>query len=169
MAALLQFLDRLLLGFQQHPCAQPCPPGALLPRFHQFYWIGIKAVDETWPAFRWLDGTPGPNATGAYQHWGYYMPQNIIEPNNFFGREFCCGANSTEAWSSRWGWADFRCDRPSSFMCKQLREWLVVAACRPAEHLCAAKLLFPHPGTLCCLTHRCLLAMLPCSLQHLVL
>jgi hypothetical protein len=67
---------------------------------------------------------PGPNATGTYQHWGYYMPQNIIEPNNMFGQEFCCGANYTEAWNSSWGWADTRCDRPSSYMCKQLRGWL---------------------------------------------
>ncbi len=71
---------------------------------------------------RWLDGTPGPNITGAYQHWGYYMPQNIIEPNNFFRDEHCGGANYTEAWNSSWGWSDFKCNRPSSYMCRVTRE-----------------------------------------------
>ena len=111
-----------LLASTAHPCLHTLA-GALLPRFHQFYWIGIRAVDDIWPAFRWIDSSPGPNRTGTYQHWGYYMPQNIIEPNNFFGREYCVGANATERWNVSWGWADFKCDRPSSYMCRQSREW----------------------------------------------
>jgi hypothetical protein len=50
------------------------------------------------------------------------MPQNIIEPNNFFNDEFCCGANYTEAWNTSWGWSDFKCSRPSTYMCRVTRE-----------------------------------------------
>ena len=68
------------------------------------------------PACRWIDGSPRPrnphpgfNTSGAYDHWGYYMPQNIIEPNDFVPHENCVGANYTEAWGGAWGWADANC------------------------------------------------------------
>jgi hypothetical protein len=64
------------------------------------------------------------------------MPQNIIDPNNMFGDEFCCGANYTEARNNSWGWADTRCDRPSSYMCKQLGE----CASRVPEPCCPPSL-----------------------------
>ncbi len=73
---------------------------------------------------RWIDGTPRPknphhpfNTSGGYDHWGYYMPQNIIEPNDFNPHEHCVGANYTEAWDGAWGWADAQCSQTFPALC----------------------------------------------------
>jgi hypothetical protein len=97
--------------------------GMLLLGFHKFYWIGAQVPPvNSWPGFQWIDGTPGPNVTGAYSHWGYYMPQNIIEPNNIFRQENCAGANYSQAWGGAWGWSDTKCDVAYPFMCRKNRE-----------------------------------------------
>ena len=93
--------------------------------------MGLNAT--VWPNWRWLDSSPQPNVTGRYQNWGYFMPQNILEPNNIFGGEHCVGANSSErvAATGAWGWADMRCNLSFPFVCKtmgaQLRQ-LVLGA-----------------------------------------
>lgn len=51
------------------------------------------------------------------------MPQNIIEPNQVFGSEYCGVANFTEFTSQGiWGWADTQCDRRAPVLCRQSRE-----------------------------------------------
>jgi hypothetical protein len=96
----------------------------LLLGFHKFYWIGAQVPPvNSWPNFEWIDSTPGPNVTGAYSHWGYYMPQNIIEPNNIFKQELCAGANQTQAWAGAWGWADTKCDVAYPLLCRKNRGW----------------------------------------------
>ncbi len=107
-------------------------------------------MDEEWPNFRWLDGTPWPSSSSDYKHWGYYMPQNIIEPNNFFGQEYCVGANATEAWAGKWGWADTRCNRPSSYICEQLRKWPWHASPSPAHSMSCKQSLCALPCCCCC-------------------
>jgi hypothetical protein len=97
--------------------------GAMLPGFHQFYWLGLNT--SRWPAFTWLDSASAPSnhwkgfTRGSYSHWGYYMPQNVIEPNDKFPPENCAGANYSQAWGSGWGWADTNCSGVHPFMCKQ--------------------------------------------------
>ena len=104
----------------------------LLVGYHQFYWIGLQVPPvNSWPGFEWMDGTPGPNLTGAYSHWGYYMPQNIIEPNNIYRQENCAGANYSEAYDSAWGWSDTQCDKSYIFMCRDNREQQPRAAPHP--------------------------------------
>jgi hypothetical protein len=119
----------------------------LLLGFHKFYWIGAQVPPvNSWPNFEWIDGTPGPNGwhrpnvTGTYHHWGYYMPQNIIEPNNIFKQENCAGANHTQAWAGAWGWSDTKCDVSYPFLCRKNRGWLL-GACLAACFHCASCLL----------------------------
>ncbi len=115
----------MLIRPQPHhtPCTNPklnpthTPAGSLMPGFHSFYWLGLAAA--TWPRFAWTDGTPGPNTT-TYNHWGYYMPQNIIEPNNLFPPELCAGANASQAYDRAWGWADTSCATSAPFVCRRL-------------------------------------------------
>jgi hypothetical protein len=104
-------------------CGHPAiAAGVLLPGFHTFYWMGLNAT--VWPNWKWLDGTPNPNATGRYQNWGYYMPQNILEPNNIFPPELCVGANFSEKvnLTGNWGWADTRCNQSHPYVCKTIGE-----------------------------------------------
>jgi hypothetical protein len=118
--------------------------GLLLPLFHKAYWIGAVIGDEDmWPNFRWLDSLPGPNASGVYQHWGYYMPQNIIEPNNMFGQENCGAANASQTYSDAWGWMDINCNIRMPFMCR-------LNSGRPS---CSPSILRPPSSCLCRLSH----------------
>jgi hypothetical protein len=97
--------------------------GLLLPSYHRFYWMGLKA--ELWPTFSWADRSPGPNGS-TYEHWGRYMPGNDPEPNNYeLPPENCGGANYTEAFGNplAWGWADYSCDQAFTFMCKMASGW----------------------------------------------
>jgi hypothetical protein len=91
--------------------------GALLPGFHTFYWMGLNS--SAWPRFSWIDGSPGPNRT-TYQRWGYYMPQNILEPNAIFPPENCAGANFTEGYDGVWAWSDAGCSLKFPYICKAL-------------------------------------------------
>jgi hypothetical protein len=106
--------------------------GAMLPGYHKFYWLGLNT--SKWPAFSWVDSSPMPAnpwsgyQVGAYNHWGYYMPQNVIEPNDKMPPENCAGANYTEAWGGAWGWADTNCKVVYPFMCKRAGGWW--CACR---------------------------------------
>jgi hypothetical protein len=51
------------------------------------------------------------------------MPQNILEPNQVFGGEYCGGANFTELTSQGiWGWADTQCNKRSPIICRESRE-----------------------------------------------
>ena len=93
-------------------------PGALLPGYHTFYWMGLN-VTGSWPRFNWIDGLAGPNRS-TYQHWGYYMPQNILEPNNIFPPENCAGANFTQAYDIAWAWSDASCSVKAPYICKAL-------------------------------------------------
>ena len=95
----------------------PRRAGSLMPGFHSFYWLGLAAT--TWPKFAWTDGTLGPNST-TYGHWGYYMPQNIIEPNNLFPPELCAGANASQTYDQAWGWSDTGCSVVAPFVCRRL-------------------------------------------------
>jgi hypothetical protein len=82
---------------------------------------------------------PGFNASGGFMHWGYYMPQNIIEPNDFEPHEMCVGANYTEAYDGAWGWADTQCFRKFPALCMKAGEWPAAAGagglllCRDTE------------------------------------
>jgi hypothetical protein len=70
--------------------------------------------------FRWADFSP--LLPTDFHGWGYFMPQNIKEPNNLVPPELCAGANYTETLNGTWGWADTSCDSKAPFICKTLRE-----------------------------------------------
>jgi hypothetical protein len=90
-----------------------------MPGFHSFYWLGLAA--RTWPHFAWADGSPGGSGSGSsFRHWGYYMPQNILEPNNLAPPELCAGANASQAYERAWGWADTGCAMAAPYMCRRL-------------------------------------------------
>lgn len=97
--------------------------GMLMPGFHAFYWMGLTT--ENWPTFFWTDQTPY-TANVSWDNWGYYMPQNIREPNNIFKEEFCAGANFSERNTNLkpaiWGWADTKCNAKYPIMCRKNRE-----------------------------------------------
>jgi hypothetical protein len=102
--------------------------GALMPAFHQAYWLGafIPEVDpRLWPNFKWLDGYPNPsthqNPTDVYGHWGTLVFADggtSLEPNNLHMPEFCAVANASMAYDNVWGWADRNCDEKYIFVCK---------------------------------------------------
>jgi hypothetical protein len=95
--------------------------GAITAGFHKFYWMGMSTQD--WPTFKWTDASPFLNNSLTYQHWGYFMPQNIKEPNNLIPPELCVGANYTEAYLKAWAWADTNCGDAYPYMCMNSREW----------------------------------------------
>jgi hypothetical protein len=95
--------------------------GAITPGFHKFYWMGMNT--QEWPAFKWVDGSPFLNNSLTYQHWGYFMPQNIKEPNNLIPPELCIGANYTEAYRNTWAWADTNCGDAYPYICMNTRGW----------------------------------------------
>ncbi len=78
----------------------------------------LPQADE-WPNFRWADLSP--LLASDYQGWGFFMPQNIKEPNNLMPPELCAGSNYTEFLNGTWGWADTDCQAPYPFMCKVTR------------------------------------------------
>jgi hypothetical protein len=110
--------------------------GMLLPGFHTFYWMGLTT--ENWPIFTWTDQTPY-TMNVSWDNWGYYMPQNIREPNNIFRDELCGGANysqrNTNLRPAIWGWADTKCNAQYPIMCRKNRGWPAPAA--PAAALLA--------------------------------
>ncbi len=96
----------------------------MLPGYHTFYWMGLVA--DQWPKFYWKDLTPveGGDILDV-GHWGYFMPQNIREPNNIYGQEDCVGANLTQAWDGAWGWSDTQCSGKWPALCRIVpnRQW----------------------------------------------
>jgi hypothetical protein len=118
----------------------------LLPGFHSFYWMGLTTED--WPKFYWTDQTPY-TMNVSWDNWGYYMPQNIREPNNIFKEEFCGGANysqrNTNLRPAIWGWADTKCSSKNPIMCRKNRGWLLPASLPAAGLL---RLLPVCPGVL---------------------
>jgi hypothetical protein len=90
--------------------------GGILPGFHTFYWIGLTT--ENWPEFYWADMSPMKGNISETGHWGYFMPQNILEPNNIYPPENCVGANLTESFDGAWGWADTRCSQRWPGLCR---------------------------------------------------
>ncbi len=78
----------------------------------------------------------------SWDNWGYFMPQNILEPNQVFGGEFCGGANFSEYTSQGiWGWADTQCERKAPVLCRQARECLYAAVHGRLHHSCGTCLL----------------------------
>ena len=86
----------------------------------------LPQADE-WPNFRWADFSP--LLVGDYQGWGYFMPQNIKEPNNLMPPELCVGANYTEAYKGAWAWADTNCGDAYPYMCMNTRERAAPVSC----------------------------------------
>ncbi len=83
-------------------------------------WAAHHLQAEEWPLFRWADFSP--LLPTGYQGWGYFMPQNIKEPNNLVPQEMCAGANYTELLNGTWGWADTNCNSKFPYICKTLRK-----------------------------------------------
>jgi hypothetical protein len=99
------------------------PESAIAPAAHlqAAGWLPCitnPQADE-WPNFRWADLSP--LLASDYQGWGFFMPQNIKEPNNLMPPELCAGANYTEYLNSTWGWADTDCQAAHPYMCKVTR------------------------------------------------
>lgn len=103
------------VAFDTVPCATVAP-GGLLPGFHTFYWMGLTT--ENWPNFYWTDRSPIAGNISETGHWGYFMPQNIREPNNVYGNEDCVGANLTQSLDGAWGWADTQCSQKWPVLCR---------------------------------------------------
>jgi hypothetical protein len=107
--------------------------GFLLPEYHRFYWLGLNSSQgpASWPNFTWIDSSPGP-INSSYEHWGRYLPQQEPEPNFNYNRppELCAGANASQAYYNplAWGWADESCLERHPFMCRMLREWILLGA-----------------------------------------
>jgi hypothetical protein len=95
----------------------------LIPDYHENYWIGLRATRASLSplAFNWTDFSAGPNPD-TYTHWGFTVPDYATEPNNATGLELCAVANYTERYDipEAWGWADVRCSRTFTSMCKMM-------------------------------------------------
>ncbi len=90
--------------------------GFLLPRFHKFYWMGLKT--SNWPRFLWNDPlAQNLSLSNSYKHWG--TPKDSPkEPNNIFAPENCGGGNASTSYLNAWGWADYMCTQPFTYMCR---------------------------------------------------
>jgi hypothetical protein len=84
--------------------------GYLLPKYHQSYWMGLRATQ--WPNFAWIDNTVRKT---SYQHWGQY-PDGSREPKS---RQNTCGAGSYAlADEEAWGWSAQSCSQGMPYMCR---------------------------------------------------
>jgi hypothetical protein len=89
--------------------------GALIPRYHEFYWIGLTADSED-TGFLWLDRTlRAPGQAGAYSRWGTGQP-------TYQEDKTCAGANASLAFSRTWGWQAARCHMYAVYICTQSSE-----------------------------------------------
>lgn len=87
--------------------------GYLLPKYHNSYWMGLRAAQ--WPSFAWIDNTV--NQT-SYQHWGQY-PDGSKEPKN---RQNTCGAGSYALTDEEaWGWTAHSCSQGMPYMCRIIK------------------------------------------------
>ncbi len=90
--------------------------GALIPKYHEFYWIGLSADSED-SGFQWLDMTVrAPSQSGAYSRWGMGQPKYSQEDRT------CAGANASLAIGRTWGWQAARCHMPAVYICSQSSE-----------------------------------------------
>jgi hypothetical protein len=93
--------------------------GFLLPKYHRFYWIGLRAVGPK--NFNWIDPTmPRLSAADSFRWWGMTKPDNLPEPNNYAGNELCAVGNYTEARKNAWGWADTGCTSQYVSICRMM-------------------------------------------------
>lgn len=92
--------------------------GALIPSYHEFYWIGLVADSED-SGFNWLDKTlPGLGEDKAYVHWGTNQPSYLD------GEQTCAGANTSLAYSRAWGWQAAECGKRAPYICMRSSERL---------------------------------------------
>jgi hypothetical protein len=98
------------------PTSSAHAAGGLLPGYHTFYWLGLTT--ESWPVFHWTDQSPMNGSILEQGHWGYFMPQNIREPNNIYLNEDCVGANLTQVYDGAWGWSDTQCSQRWPALCR---------------------------------------------------
>lgn len=102
--------------------------GQLMPSYSPAYWLGLRVPDrETWPHFRWLDGSPAPfnpdEQLGEYARWGYGVKgdgRRYWEPDSGSPPEYCVAANYSQLQhdDGLWGWSDERCELALPFICK---------------------------------------------------
>ncbi len=90
--------------------------GFLSPRYHKFYWLGLTT--SNWPQFINIDPlAQNLSLPDSYKHWG--TPRDSgREPNNVFAPENCGGGNASTTFLNGWGWADYMCDTPFTYMCR---------------------------------------------------
>ena len=92
--------------------------GALIPSFHELYWMGLRAVSQD-DGFQWLDRTvPALTTEKAYVHWGQNQPRYFED-----GEMTCAGANSTLTYGRAWGWAAANCTRKAPYICMKSSRW----------------------------------------------
>ena len=93
--------------------------GFLLPKYHRYYWMGLRAVGPK--NFNWIDPTmPKLSAADSFRWWGMTKPDNLPEPNNYNGNELCAVGNFTEARKNVWGWADTGCTSQYVSICRMM-------------------------------------------------
>jgi hypothetical protein len=90
--------------------------GILMPGFHKFYWMGLRAA--VWPNFAWIDRTAGVEID--YSHWGT-LNDGSKEPNNAMPPELCGLGNYSLSFGGVWGWSDTACSNSFPFMCRMLK------------------------------------------------
>lgn len=107
------------LAEQQEVEAYFTTGGFLIPKYHRYYWLGLKAVGPK--NFNWVDPTmPKLSAPDSFKWWGMTKPDNTPEPNNFAGNELCAVGNFTEARKNAWGWADTGCTSQYVSICRMM-------------------------------------------------
>ena len=117
------------------PMLPPVPPqGYLFPDFHRSYWFGLGSNSSFYPIFGWTDPVfPGPTQND-YRHWGTFKTaagDDIPEPNNQFGPEYCAVCNATQAYGGAFGWADANCNQRFAQMCRIQGEHTAGGGCCP--------------------------------------
>jgi hypothetical protein len=101
-----------------HSLLPPPPQGALIPEFHQSYWMGLRSTGP-WPNFTWVDPYARGPSEDNYQHWGKGAGEELPpEPNNFDPPENCGLGNYSQSFDAVWGWGDAGCMQRHIFMCK---------------------------------------------------
>ena len=113
LALLLTFARRRNLLLQSEVEQYFVKEGYLLPKYHQGYWLGLRAAQ--WPTFQWIDVTAGQS---NYKHWGQ-LPDGSYEPKH---RLNTCGAGNYSLLDlSAWGWSGENCNRALPYMCRILK------------------------------------------------
>ena len=101
--------------------------GQLVPRFHKFYWMGLRTGMDSWPKFRWLDPyVPDMSASNGYKNWGSSTADDgsfTLEPSN--PSMLCGGGNWVMQRGSppAWGWAGDDCSALHVYICRVQGGW----------------------------------------------